>query len=81
MAPNDAVTHNGPTCPLDPLDVEDIYLGRSDGGEGLLVVALAVVAAERARLREAFRALYGEFGPLGLLDAACERVDAAARRA
>ena len=47
---DDVVTHNGQTCPLDPLDVEDIYLGRSDGGEGLLVVALAVVAAERARL-------------------------------
>ena len=74
---DDAVTHNGPTCPLDPLDVEDIYLGRSDGGEGLLVVALAVVAAERARLREAIK----DFAAECEFDNACAQVDATTRRA
>lgn len=79
---DDAVTQAGPTCPLsddglfDAITESGMFPShrRREQGKAL---ALAVVAAERARLREVFVRIGSE----GDFDEACQTVDANQRRA
>lgn len=83
MPPNDAVPQAGPTCPLSPealrAENESWFRNESTNSESprLVAVALLVVAAERARLREAIK----DFAAECEFDNACAQVDDTTRRA
>lgn len=87
MAQDDAVTQDGPTCPLSEETLIEMYRG-TEGAfllPDLHETVLAVVAAERARLREEMAVgwVSDEMADrvLRAFDRACREVDAAARRA
>lgn len=81
MPPNDAVPQAGPTCPLSDEEIQQTYWEERRGPDwdrnSRRAIALAVVAAERARLREWFRRVLGDSSHF---DIACREVDATTRR-
>jgi len=79
MPPNDAVPQDGPTCPLSVVQMIDAIQANPHLSHGE-AVAIAAVAAERARLREVYRAGHGDHAA-AQFDLACAIVDGTARDA
>lgn len=78
------VPHAGPTCPLSDEEISRAFWETNKGPDwdtnSRRAVALAVVAAERARLREVYRGGHGDHAA-AQFDLACAIVDGTARDA